>query len=472
MMLPQLLSPVVSTPVVGRRNSDPPGGGASTAAATLDAPSTETAVVQASSSSCCGPSRTQIRTRARLSVCGGHDDGDGCGRRGRGGETEDLSGSRSSSTRTQLLSQSSSLSASSSSTLMVVNNHHNSRSSSNSSSCRRRRRNNDKDDSPNCGHDSHAQSGSSSCCHGRPSPTPPATTPLASACAVTMDEELDEDGDPVRVANLEFIPGVLGTGTFGQVRLAQRRRCCTLPPPPPLVDGGCSSSSSSRALAVASPQLYHNLAPSPFGSCRKGNHDDHRHDLDSKHRQQHKNQFTATSTTATAVLNHHHHKMQSPSMFKRACVDRPRPRQRSKSAPSGEALFSDDFHNNNNNNNKSNNNNNTTNNNNQEHAMRTPMASIGRAMVRNLSIFGRSASLDESEHRRCSNNNNHNGAEGQKDEECNQKEDLFAVKIFRKSLLVGLLSCEVRLKNQTHFCRCSFIHFFILSFFSLSLFFG
>ena len=37
------------------------------------------------------------------------------------------------------------------------------------------------------------------------------------------NEELDLDGNPVRVANLEFIQGVLGTGTYGQVRLAKRR---------------------------------------------------------------------------------------------------------------------------------------------------------------------------------------------------------------------------------------------------------
>ena len=36
------------------------------------------------------------------------------------------------------------------------------------------------------------------------------------------NEELDLDGNPVRVANLHFIEGILGTGTYGQVRLAKR----------------------------------------------------------------------------------------------------------------------------------------------------------------------------------------------------------------------------------------------------------
>ena len=45
----------------------------------------------------------------------------------------------------------------------------------------------------------------------------------ASCDSTTIQEELDADGNTIKVANLIFIEGVLGQGTYGQVRLARRK---------------------------------------------------------------------------------------------------------------------------------------------------------------------------------------------------------------------------------------------------------
>jgi len=44
-----------------------------------------------------------------------------------------------------------------------------------------------------------------------------------SSAESAIKEELDGEGNTVKVANLQFIEGVLGTGTYGTVRLARRR---------------------------------------------------------------------------------------------------------------------------------------------------------------------------------------------------------------------------------------------------------
>jgi serine/threonine protein kinase len=49
------------------------------------------------------------------------------------------------------------------------------------------------------------------------------TAPTTASAKENMQEELDSEGSPVKVANIVFIEGILGKGSYGLVRLARRK---------------------------------------------------------------------------------------------------------------------------------------------------------------------------------------------------------------------------------------------------------
>jgi serine/threonine protein kinase len=75
----------------------------------------------------------------------------------------------------------------------------------------------------------------------------------------TPTEEFDEEMNVIKVENLEFIPGILGQGNFGTVRLAKRK-----------LSGGNSSSSSSCYSVQTSPRRRKNASkPAPSSIFNK-----------------------------------------------------------------------------------------------------------------------------------------------------------------------------------------------------------
>ena len=66
------------------------------------------------------------------------------------------------------------------------------------------------------------------------------------------NEEYDEEGNVVKVENLEFIPGILGQGSFGTVRLARRRN---------LVSAAFCNGGSREHSGAARSKIFRNSPP-------------------------------------------------------------------------------------------------------------------------------------------------------------------------------------------------------------------
>ncbi|KAL7576644.1 hypothetical protein ACA910_005579 [Epithemia clementina (nom. ined.)] len=288
------------------------------------------------------------------------------------------------------------------------------------------------------------------------------------------NEELDAEGNPIRVANLQFIDGVLGTGTYGQVRLAKRR----IPRQqqqqqqhlrPPLLQPRMDTITPTTIL-----RYKNNNRSSIFRSDSGSNNNNNNNNSSSWCLEEKK--------TSDLPLSQSFHEegsqAPSPPLFsagfsagRRSQTNRQRAYdlQRSASAPGGKnelELFAvpEGSHHNNNNNNNNNNINATANHSNQqatttttsntqvpnrihrnysmENPSSTPFAGVVRRrgvhMARSLSargfLFPSSSSVDDDDDAAATSAAGGGGGDN--------NEDLVAVKIFRKSILKRIRTME------------------------------